>query len=49
LQAYIDNYLDGGYHIPYNHKELAASVDIDTYTTTVRGPSDVLSCSMRRI
>jgi hypothetical protein len=45
LQAYIDNYLDGGYHIPYNHKELAASVDIDTYTTTVRGASYGFSCS----
>src|SRR5262249_47276154 len=29
----VDNYLDGGYHVPHMHKSLAASLDMASYTT----------------
>lgn len=32
-KAYIDNYLDGGYHIPHMHPTLDAQLDMDTYRT----------------
>jgi len=32
----IDNYLDGGYHVPVLHRSLAASLDLDSYATEVR-------------
>ena len=31
----VDNYLDGGYHIPHMHPSLAAQLDMDTYRTEV--------------
>ena len=31
-KVYIDNYLDGGYHVPIAHKGLAALLDMSTYT-----------------
>lgn len=33
-KVYIDNYLDGGYHIAHAHKGLAAELDLSGYTTT---------------
>lgn len=32
LQVFIDNYLDGGYHVPIAHPRLAQSLDMTTYT-----------------
>lgn len=32
-KVFVDNYLDGGYHIPYAHKSLAAVVDYSKYKT----------------
>lgn len=32
---FCDNYLDGGYHVPYAHKGLMSSLDLETYSTTV--------------
>jgi len=32
-KAYVDNYLDGGYHVPTLHKRLTDDLDMDTYTT----------------
>ncbi|HIA02352.1 MAG TPA: aromatic ring-hydroxylating dioxygenase subunit alpha [Myxococcales bacterium] len=32
-KVYIDNYLDGGYHVPILHPDLAQAVEISTYTT----------------
>ncbi len=34
-KVFIDNYVDGGYHIPYAHKELAAVADYSKYKTTL--------------
>jgi choline monooxygenase len=34
-KVYVDNYLDGGYHIPHMHPTLDDQVDMDTYRTEV--------------
>jgi choline monooxygenase len=34
-KVYVDNYLDGGYHVDYLHKGLAAQLDMDSYRTDV--------------
>lgn len=34
-QVFCDNYLDGGYHVPYAHKGLASGLNLDSYSTTV--------------
>jgi choline monooxygenase len=31
----VDNYLDGGMHVPYAHKGLDTNLDTGSYTTTV--------------
>lgn len=35
LQVFCDNYLDGGYHVPYAHKGLASSLKLDSYSIKV--------------
>lgn len=35
MQVFCDNYLDGGYHVPYAHKGLASDLKLDSYSTTV--------------
>jgi choline monooxygenase len=32
-KVYVDNYLDGGYHIPHMHPSLDAQLDMDSYRT----------------
>lgn len=32
-KVYVDNYLDGGYHIPVLHPSLDAQLDLDSYVT----------------
>jgi len=34
-KVYVDNYLDGGYHVAVLHKALAGQLDLDTYVTEV--------------
>jgi choline monooxygenase len=34
-KVYIDNYLDGGYHVAYLHRGLAAQLDLASYQTEV--------------
>jgi choline monooxygenase len=34
-KVYVDNYLDGGYHVAYLHRGLAAQLDMDSYQTEV--------------
>ena len=34
-KVYVDNYLDGGYHVAYLHKGLAAQLDLASYGTQV--------------
>ncbi|CAN1293456.1 Choline monooxygenase, chloroplastic [Linum perenne] len=33
-KVFCDNYLDGGYHVPYAHKALASGLHLDSYSTT---------------
>ncbi len=34
-KVYVDNYLDGGYHIPHMHPSLAAQIEMAAYATQV--------------
>jgi len=34
-KVFVDNYLDGGYHVEYLHPALTSNLDISTYKTTV--------------
>jgi hypothetical protein len=35
LKVFCDNYLDGGYHVPYAHKGLASGLKLESYSYTV--------------
>ena len=37
-KVFIDNYLDGGYHVPYAHKQLAATLNMKGYKTVIDHP-----------
>jgi choline monooxygenase len=34
-KVFVDNYLDGGYHVPHLHKGLHSVLDYNTYTTEI--------------
>lgn len=34
-KVYVDNYLDGGYHVPHMHPSLNAQLDMSTYGTEI--------------
>ena len=34
-KVFCDNYLDGGYHVPHMHRELAVKLDLDAYSIEV--------------
>ena len=34
-KVFVDNYLDGGYHVPVLHKDLTTNLDISSYETQV--------------
>lgn len=34
-KIFIDNYLDGGYHVPFAHKQLTSLLDMDAYKTVI--------------
>lgn len=34
-KVFVDNYLDGGYHVEYLHPALSSNLDINSYKTTV--------------
>jgi choline monooxygenase len=34
-KVYVDNYLDGGYHVAVLHQALAGQLDLDTYVTEI--------------
>ena len=40
-KVYVDNYLDGGYHIPHMHPSLDAQLDMASYRTTLFGASSI--------
>lgn len=43
-KVFVDNYLDGGYHVSYAHKQLASNLDLKSYTTIVYDRHSVQSC-----
>jgi choline monooxygenase len=43
-KVYVDNYLDGGYHVPHLHKALNSVLDYSEYTVE-NGPNYVLQSS----
>jgi choline monooxygenase len=43
-KVYVDNYLDGGYHVSVLHKALAGQLDLDTYVTEIFPRVSIQSC-----
>jgi len=43
-KVFVDNYLDGGYHVPHLHKGLGGQLDLDSYKTTVKEHYVVQTC-----
>lgn len=44
-KVYVDNYLDGGYHVSHLHHDLAAKLDLDAYRTELFETISVQSCA----
>ncbi|KAL6191794.1 hypothetical protein ACLB2K_038183 [Fragaria x ananassa] len=43
-KVFCDNYLDGGYHVPYAHKDLASGLNLNGYSTTVYEKVSIQMC-----
>ncbi|XP_076947700.1 choline monooxygenase, chloroplastic-like [Bidens hawaiensis] len=43
-KVFCDNYLDGGYHVPFAHKDLASGLKLDSYSTTVYEKVSIQRC-----
>ena len=43
-KVFVDNYLDGGYHVPHMHPALSARLDIGSYRTTLGEGWSMQSC-----
>ncbi|XP_030456390.2 choline monooxygenase, chloroplastic isoform X2 [Syzygium oleosum] len=43
-KVFCDNYLDGGYHVPYAHKGLASGLKLDSYSTTIHEKVSLQIC-----
>jgi choline monooxygenase len=43
-KVFVDNYLDGGYHVPHMHPDLARSLDLGEYRTRLGETWSVQSC-----
>ncbi len=46
-KVYVENYLDGGYHVPHLHPGLAADLDLGGYSTELDAPLVVQRCAGR--
>ncbi len=44
-KVYVDNYLDGGYHIPHMHPTLDAQIDMESYRTETFEHFSVQTCA----
>lgn len=44
MQVFCDNYLDGGYHVPYAHKGLASGLQLQSYSTKMYEKVSIQSC-----
>ena len=45
-KVFVDNFLDGGYHVPVLHKGLTNAIDYQDYTTILDDRSILQSCAM---
>lgn len=43
-KVFVDNYLDGGYHVEYLHPGLAAGLDLDNYQTLIHENFSIQQC-----
>jgi phenylpropionate dioxygenase-like ring-hydroxylating dioxygenase large terminal subunit len=43
-KVYVDNYLDGGYHVSYLHRALAGQLDLKSYRTELFDRLSIQSC-----
>lgn len=43
-KVFVDNYLDGGYHVEYLHPDLAAGLDLDNYETLIEENFSIQRC-----
>ncbi|KAL4434335.1 hypothetical protein ABPG75_000776 [Micractinium tetrahymenae] len=43
-KVFVDNYLDGGYHVSVAHPELAAGLDLPSYRSTIYERLSIQSC-----
>ncbi|XP_008443631.2 choline monooxygenase, chloroplastic isoform X1 [Cucumis melo] len=43
-KVFCDNYLDGGYHVPYAHKGLASNLNLESYSTELFETVSIQSC-----
>ncbi|GAB2267400.1 hypothetical protein Dimus_002384 [Dionaea muscipula] len=43
-KVFCDNYLDGGYHVPYAHRGLASGLELNTYTTDIFEKVSIQRC-----
>jgi choline monooxygenase len=43
-KVYVDNYLDGGYHVPVLHRGLTSQLDLSSYKTEIFEDYSIQSC-----
>lgn len=43
-KVFVDNYLDGGYHVEYLHPDLAAGLDLENYETLLQENFSIQRC-----
>jgi choline monooxygenase len=43
-KVFVDNYLDGGYHVPHLHHGLASQLDVGSYRTECFGRHSIQTC-----
>ncbi len=43
-KVFVDNYLDGGYHVEFLHPDLASSLDLDNYETLIEENFSIQRC-----
>jgi choline monooxygenase len=44
-KVFVDNYLDGGYHVEFLHRGLAGQLDLDSYRTEICGRISLQLCT----
>jgi choline monooxygenase len=47
-KVFVDNYLDGGYHVPHMHKGLTGQLDVQSYHSEVYEDYSVQTCGVAK-